>query len=138
MALKWSEQLSVGNDLIDADHKYLIEIVNQVEQGMRANDQSELTAALNSLVQYSKIHFPREEKIASAVGYKRVSNLHDSHEALIVKLGQIREEIEQGWTAASEEHFSTMLREWLINHIIKEDLLMKPLLTKFSPSFVSG
>ena len=32
MSLVWRDQLSVGNNVIDSDHKYLIEIINRVEQ----------------------------------------------------------------------------------------------------------
>ena len=35
MGLVWREQLSVGNDLIDADHKRLISIINQVEESLK-------------------------------------------------------------------------------------------------------
>jgi hypothetical protein len=30
------------------------------------------------------------------------------------------------------------MRDWLINHVIKEDLLMKPALQKYPPSFDPG
>lgn len=53
MPLEWREQLSVGNDLIDSDHKYLIEIINQAENGLKRKRLSEVTAALDSLSRYS-------------------------------------------------------------------------------------
>jgi len=31
MGLQWRDQLSVGNDLIDTDHKYLIDLINRAE-----------------------------------------------------------------------------------------------------------
>ncbi len=40
MSLVWREQLSVGNDAIDADHKHLIDIVNLVENCMAASVSS--------------------------------------------------------------------------------------------------
>jgi len=33
------------------------------------------------------------------------------------------------------EKFTKLLRSWLIDHVIKEDLLMKPVLKKHSPLF---
>ena len=135
MALEWREQLSVGNDLIDSDHKYLIEVINQATDGLKKRSRVELTEALDNLSKYSKVHFSREEKIATAVGYPGASHLHESHESLLEKLDQVTLEIGEEWTEASVEGFSTFLRDWLINHVIKEDMLLKPYMKKFSPRF---
>lgn len=130
MSLVWKEQLSVGNDVIDSDHKHLIKIINLVEESLVTTNRSDLTLALASLSQYSKEHFAREEKIASAAGYARVSQLNKSHEALLGKLDQAKQEIGEEWTASSAKNFTILLRDWLVNHVIKEDMLMKPALEK--------
>jgi hemerythrin len=135
MSLAWREQLSVGNDLIDSDHKYLIEIINQAEQGLKTRCRESLMAALDNLSRYSACHFIREEAIAHAVGYPEASGLHTSHEGLLAKLEQVRQEIDLQGGESSLAHFGVLLREWLINHVIKEDMLMKPYLKKFSPRF---
>lgn len=138
MSLLWREQLSVGNDVIDSDHKYLIEIINRAEISLSSKNRHELLVALDDLGHYSRLHFDREEKIASAVGYTQVSHLSQSHKELLGHLDQIRGEIDamgQDWSAEAVEHFTKFLRDWLINHVIKEDLLMKPTLQKHSPSF---
>jgi len=51
MSLYWRDQLSVGNDLIDSDHKYLIEIINRAEASLNAKSRRELAQALDSLDQ---------------------------------------------------------------------------------------
>lgn len=137
MGLVWRDQLSVGNDAIDSDHKYLIDIINRVEQGMAAKNRNSLTAALDSLSTYSQEHFAREEKIAKAAGYEEVPGLNHSHEALIRQLDQVKTEIGQmqEWSPQAAEHFATLLRSWLMDHVVKEDLLMKPTLQKHSPLF---
>lgn len=135
MSLVWREQLSVGNDLIDSDHKHLIEIINQVEECMKTRSRDGLGMAFDRLSRYSKTHFSAEEKIAESVEYKNASSLHDSHEALLERLDRLRQEIEDDWTDLSMEHFTELLRSWLIDHVIKEDLLMKPTLTKRSPLY---
>jgi len=138
MSLVWREQLSVGNDVIDADHKYLIEVINQVERSLDIKNRNELFAAFDTLYQYSQKHFAQEEKIARAAGYRQVPHLSQSHEALVKQLDQLKREIEamgEEWSSAVVEHFTHLLRNWLIDHVIKEDLLMKPTLQKFPPSF---
>jgi hemerythrin len=135
MTLEWRAQLSVGNDLIDADHQHLIGIINTAERSLKDRNMGGLSMVLDSLFSYSKMHFSREEMIASAVGFKDVANLHASHEALLTRLTEMKQEIGETLTDSASEHFAIFLREWLINHVIKEDMAMKPLLVKHSPRF---
>ncbi len=135
MTLQWRKQLSIGNDLIDDDHKYLIAIINQAEHSWKAKNRVGLTAVLDSLSQYSKAHFLKEESIAIAVDYPDASRLHESHEELIKRLDQVTQEIGEAWTSSWGENFTEFLRDWLINHVIKEDMQLKPYLTKHSPKF---
>ena len=138
MSLVWREMMSVGNDVIDADHRYLIDIINQIERSLSTKNRRELVAGLDSLSHYSQEHFAREEKIANAVGYQQVPHLSESHALLIKQLDQVKGEVgamEQEWSPAVAEKFTLLLRSWLIDHVIKEDLLMKPALQKYSPLF---
>ena len=42
------------------------------------------------------------------------------------------------WSSDTSGHLLNVLRSWLIDHVIKEDLLMKPVLQKYSPAFDPG
>jgi hemerythrin len=135
MSLQWREQLSVGNDLIDNDHKHLIMLVNQAEETLKSKNLKSLKTVLDSLAEYAKFHFSREELVATGAGYPRVAQMHESHEALITKLSQVAQQLEQELSDEAAQHFVEFLRDWLISHVIKEDLQMKPFLLKFSPKF---
>ncbi|GAB5604358.1 bacteriohemerythrin [Sideroxyarcus sp. TK5] len=138
MAIAWREQLSVGNNIIDEDHKYLIEIINRVETCLAKKDMAALKAELQRLHDYSQLHFDREEKIAIAVGYQQTPGLQQSHQSLMEKLGKMESgfvNAEQTWSPELTRGFADFLRNWLIDHVIKEDLLMKPSLQKYSPAF---
>lgn len=135
MDLVWRDQLSVGNDAIDSDHMHLIEIINMAEQSLKAKSPSELMFALDSLSSYSQEHFVREEKIASAVDYIHAQQLKLAHDALLSKLDLAKKGLNAEWTESAIEKFAVLLRDWLLNHVIKEDLLMKPALEKFPPQF---
>lgn len=135
MGLDWREQLSVGNDLLDADHKHLIGVINQAELSLKSKNMPALTAVLENLASYGKIHFAREELVATAVGYPHVAQMHESHEALILRLNQVKQETGDKLSDEACEHFVAFLRDWLVTHVIKEDMKMKPYLTKHSPRF---
>lgn len=135
MALQWRDQLGVGNDLIDADHKFLMEIVNKAEVSLKANNRVALAAVLDELSGYAKTHFELEELIARAVGYPQAGQLHISHVKLVASLNKIKEEIGEELTEHAAAQFTVLLRDWLIEHVIKEDLPMKPWIVKRSPLF---
>ena len=135
VSLQWREQLTVGNDLIDNDHKHLIAIINQAEDTLATRNLSSLKIVLNSLADYSKFHFAREELVAAAAGFPGVAQLHESHEGLMKKLTEVSQELGAELSDAPAQHLVQFLRDWLINHVIKEDLLMKPFLARFSPKF---
>jgi hemerythrin len=135
MALAWREQLSVGNDLIDSDHKYLIEIINSATKHLQAKSWLDLKTSFEQLTRYSAAHFATEEKIALAVGFPQSEHLHESHGALLEKLQHMAQEVSEVWSDESIEKFNGLLRDWLINHVIKEDMLLKPYLKKYSPRF---
>jgi hemerythrin len=135
MGLQWRDQLSVGNDLVDSDHKYLIDIINKVEISMKANNRVELMALLDELGHYGQTHFEREELVAKAVGYPKADQLHESHMKLVSSLVKIKEDVGENWTEEGQVQFTAFLRDWLIQHVIKEDIPMKPWMTKFSPRF---
>lgn len=135
MGLQWRAQLSVGNDLVDADHKHLIEIINKADNCLQTMSRTGLLAALSDLEKYSTLHFSLEEKIAEAVGYPGHAQLHMSHQQLLENLGSITERIGGHWDKSAADHFGQFLRDWFVNHVIKEDMLLRPYLTKFSPRF---
>lgn len=135
MPLLWRDELSVGNVIIDRDHKKLINIINQVEVALAKDDNTVLTQQLDSLFDYSKTHFDHEERIARAVEYMKTGTLHQAHEELLTRLNVFKQQVGDNWTPEAKDVFCSMLRAWLIDHVIKEDMLMKPLLSRYSPGF---
>lgn len=138
MSLLWCDQLSVGNNVIDSDHKFLIETINRVERSVGTKNRSEIAAAFNALSRYSRAHFDREEKIAHAIGYRQVPHVNQSHQELLKQLDQLGGEIDAmglDYPSGAVLHFTNFMRDWLMNHVTREDMLMKPILQKYSPNF---
>ena len=134
MSLVWRKQLEIGNDAIDTDHKYLICLVNTVELTLRTREHRDvLPTTLEQLVDYTHTHFEREELIMLAMHYARYDQHKLQHQLLIRDLATIKEKIEakgDGDFSAEEcTAVSTLFRHWLLDHIVKEDMLLKPALT---------
>jgi len=81
--LQWREALSVHNDAIDRDHRWLIELVDRIQSLiLRHASLARLTLALDELARYTEEHFTREEAIQRAAGYPHLGEHHRAHETL--------------------------------------------------------
>ena len=136
MSIQWRQQMSVGNLILDMDHKYLISLINLVECAMRhPNEFDALEMAVNQLVNYAKEHFVREERIQLYLEYSYYLDHKLSHQKLLDRLEEIVTRIlkfrESGECLKdSGADIANLLRDWLLNHVLKEDMLMKPDLEK--------
>jgi hemerythrin len=130
MALAWSNELSVGNAIIDSEHKNLLVMVNNIEQLLKAKDTSNLSHELELLENWLCTHFENEEKIAQAVGFDFTKNKLE-HQNLLKELHRIIDELKAMngiWSEKTAKKHFQYLCDWLTGHVIEEDMLMKPVL----------
>lgn len=140
MKLAWAEYLSVGNDLIDSDHKQLIAAVNNVAQAIETRDRAALSKAYKFLNILMSVHFANEEKIAKAVNIPfDANNLHhlqlmDEIKYMINKL----DNLQSIWPDHVVKMYSRFLNEWVIKHIVEDDMKMKHVLETYPYNFISN
>lgn len=131
MDIEWTKELSVGNEVIDSEHRNLIGLVNGVAHAIGKRDCAALAQAFEALENRLHAHFANEEKIALAVkfdysGHKpaqlySLKELRHMRDELLVKNGV--------WGDGTVAHFTRSLRNWMIDgHIVKLDMQMKPVL----------
>jgi hemerythrin len=130
----WRKQLEIGDETIDVDHKYLICMINTVELTMRTTEHRDLLpATLEQLVEYTHAHFKREESIMLLNNYPRYYEHKKQHQLLIQELDEIQKKIQaKGDGSFSDEEcadLAKLFRHWLLDHLVKEDMLMKPYLS---------
>jgi methyl-accepting chemotaxis protein len=119
--LEWGEAWLTGNATIDADHKMLVQYVNELNAAMLEGKGHDIAAnILTKLAQYTHDHFNREEGIWQNGGLKSLSEHKATHAALLTKVNQLLAEFKQGKASLTNELMS-FLREWLINHVFKID-----------------
>jgi hemerythrin len=134
MTLIWRKQLEIGDETIDIDHKYLICMINTVELTIRTPEHRDLLpATLEQLVDYTHAHFKREESMMLAMSYPRYVQHKQQHQLLIQELGNIEQKIQaKGDGDFSDEEcadLAKLFRHWLLDHLVKEDMLLRPYLT---------
>lgn len=94
MTIIWREQMSVGNALIDNEHKYLLEQVNAVEKAINTEKNYDiLVKTLDHLVDYTKTHFEHEEKIQAKIHFRELEGHKKEHGKIMAELFAIRKQL---------------------------------------------
>ncbi len=141
MRLKWTKQLSVGNAVIDSEHKNLITITSNVRRAIKARDSSTLSQELEHLEDWLYVHFANEGKIAQAVNFD-FSQHKLAQQCWLKELWFLRDELVGKNSLLPDdeiEYFSLFLSDWMIDgHIISLDMAMKPVLQAYDYNLLPG
>ena len=120
--LNWSADLETGIDIIDQDHKVLVDLLNQVHDCLGDEEEAvTLGSVLNALVDYTEYHFAREERIMRAALYPKYEAHQSVHEALLKRTNEIRARQARDPASINGPDVMEFLRTWLIEHILKQD-----------------
>jgi hemerythrin len=118
-AMIWTEDLSVGIEVIDAQHMRIVDYINQLHTAHQTGDKSLMSRVLEELIDYTESHFGFEESILEDAGYVFLKAHQRVHALFIRKIGQFQARHISGEDIAHELH--AILVSWLINHIKRED-----------------
>lgn len=117
----WRDDLSVGIESIDDDHKKLLTLINNLQTAVfYPTGEAFERQALQELVDYTKYHFEREERLMQENGYPDFEAHKRQHEAMIAKVSGFLEAYERDREGTVEE-LSVFLRDWLLKHIAGTD-----------------
>ena len=139
MDMVWTEQLSVGNAVIDSEHKKLIALVNDITCATKEKDSSALLRALKPFKSFMSRHYIKEEQFAQALDFP--FGLHDvAHQNLRTELDFTEQELKKNCmeNIFVMEDYAQFLWDLLIKHITEEDMLMKPMLQTRPYDFKPG
>jgi len=115
--ITWQEKYSVKIPSIDAQHKRLVEIINELYSSMKAGKtKDQLGKTLQDLVAYTKTHFSYEEGLLEKAGYGDLAEHKKQHEAFVEKISSTCKQYENGKLFMSID-ICNFLQGWLIQHI---------------------
>ncbi|MCB1766851.1 MAG: hemerythrin family protein, partial [Candidatus Competibacteraceae bacterium] len=89
--IEWSNALSIGIEEIDAQHKVLVDLLNQVHEAIQQRHGVEVTNEIvEQLGEYTRIHFAVEESLMRILHYPEYERHKDEHDRLIEQLNGFR------------------------------------------------
>ena len=122
MFYEWKDELSVGVPSIDRQHKVLISLINELHDSIEAGKgQSDAKNILKELINYAKAHFIYEEGLFTGQNYEATIEHLESHRKIKAKLAELKELSNDANYNLSDE-LMLFLKNWLNNHILKEDM----------------
>ena len=135
MAIAWRDQMSIDQGIIDADHKSLIDLVNTVDAVPPGPAmQRDIAAILDRLNAYTRVHCRREERLQAAMHFINESAHGLYHASVMRDLDALRAQSKRRMRGrqvlAFQRRVSVALHDWLIDHIVRSDSLMKPFITQ--------
>ena len=129
----WDMTLSVGNDLIDSQHKRLVELTNQVEtifyQSERdLRDYDEIIRIIIKLNFYVMNHFRDEELLLKEIGYPELEAHKLEHAKFISYLDGITTDRIDLKEEEVLKNLLNFLSKWIVEHIKGSDFKYKAFL----------
>jgi len=120
MEIKWESDFETGNEYVDLQHRYFVNLINRVGKNLgETEDADHKEKLILELRKYADFHFTSEENIATSINLPGVSDHHRRHNELLKEFNQHAEELNNGLKTVDQ--FISFLTEWFMGHTIYED-----------------
>lgn len=118
----WKSTLSVGNENIDNDHRYLFYLAAKVRaEVLGANNPNAVRFVLDALLTYAQEHFQREEALMKEIRYADQDEHAMEHRLLTYHLRKLYYR-SAGGDRVTNEDLDIFLDRWMARHILTADL----------------
>jgi hemerythrin len=119
LAISWTDDLNTGIDVIDRQHRRIVDYINDLELAKSRHDKEVVGRVLEELVDYTQSHFAFEESLQEEAGYKYCKPHKRVHDLFVRRINDYVERFKLGDDIIDEIHHT--LTSWLINHIRRDD-----------------
>ncbi|THB74147.1 MAG: hypothetical protein D6B25_14055 [Desulfobulbaceae bacterium] len=130
MFIQWSESLEIGNPLVDSEHRYLVQLLNNLHDQFEAGKEAiSLAKVFSHLAQYVRVHFENEEALMVSIDYQGLEEHRLEHKKLMEQAMELSEDYMEGEQSVTAETLD-FLRNWAVNHIAGSDMKLKGLIPR--------
>ena len=120
--LFWDKKYETGIDVIDFQHRILLERTNDLIDLVNKNEaQDNMFPILIFLEDYTLYHFDTEEQFFDSFDYKDKEKHLEEHREFIKKIIEFKEQYAKG-TVKIDKDLLDYLLNWLISHILGTDM----------------
>ncbi len=126
--MKWTEDLSVGIELIDNQHKELFSRINDLVDAIKQHTcKYKISDVVKFLEEYIVFHFGEEEKIMRQCAYQDYPAHKAQHKKFIAEFEELKKELpklEGGRKPGSYDlsvETNKVVVDWILEHIAQVD-----------------
>ena len=125
--MQWTEELSVGVESLDDDHRQLFAMVNGLFDAIEGGTGAGLMSALfDALLAYTRDHFAREEALMAERHYPELAAHRVEHAELAERVHALRRSfLTDGGDGVGQE-LLVLFKTWLTSHIRVTDRAYRP------------
>ena len=129
----WSDAFAVGEAGLDAEHRRMVELINEICIRAEAGWRESIGSLLRELQFVSETHFRNEETVLARIAAE-ISQKHLQAEvwlAIEQHVRQHRRQLDklQGLVACTDDReICEMLKLWYVEHVVREDAEVKAIL----------
>ena len=128
--LSWSSKYSVGGESMDSQHTVLFGMLNDLHDAMMKGQAQKIAGELlGKLLDYTRKHFTAEEALMTSTRYPELAQHQALHRDLVKQVEEFAARYARGESSLNLQLLN-FLRDWLTNHIQKEDHKYGPWLTE--------
>ncbi|MBK1813610.1 hemerythrin family protein [Clostridium sp. YIM B02505] len=126
--ITWKDEYTVGVELIDSQHKRLLEIANNVyeltKNSFITDKYDRIVEVIEELRDYTVFHFKSEEEYMLSIGYKKFLSHKVEHDDFVNKVNSLDlSQIDE----SQQKHLLEILEfiiKWIDEHILQKDKLI--------------
>ena len=130
-----TKSFEIDVDIIDKDHRQLVDIINEIVQAIDSGDFDVCKKLVPDFVKFSKQHFKREEVLLNKYEYPNTDKHHEHHLGLNEKMDTM---LALSQRLADSPPARDALRKeliyFLMDDVINEDMDFKPFLVNATSS----
>lgn len=127
MVFLWTDEYRLGIGVIDAQHKWFVNTLEELEEALAQTQEihKKVATVLNKLDAYAKFHFDTEEKYFDEFHYDGANDHKKEHQMFRERLAELRKQYEIDEVDTSFK-LADYLEDWLLNHLATMDAKYVP------------
>lgn len=128
--VQWKDRYNIGFRDIDAQHKVLLDLLNDLMDLVRARrDATTVAGIFQRLCEYVRVHFTTEESYLREFGYPRLAEHQALHAGFTAKLIELDRTYDPTDPRLLSETL-VFLKDWYLEHITRADQDYVPFLPR--------
>lgn len=129
--MAWTQDLSVGNDILDQHHQRLFALLAEIElAGDDVGGRGTVVQTLRLLTDYIAYHFAEEEAMMEAAGFPFLELHRHSHLTIAMRVADMAAGLNEVNFRKIAGELRGFLSGWLVHHIEIEDFEYRPYINR--------